>query len=182
VGWTTLHRKPGMSDREFFENEFPTTLVEHGEIVACSTVRNVFYAAVRNNDKAAYEPGKTWALVVLIQRTRGHYNFGYKEMDETMGPYESHAPAKVLDALSSTDNENAIAWRQDCRTNLAAKATRSKVQRGDTVIFDPPIAFTDGTTHSRMIFESHSTFASPETYLRYRVSNWRQHSYTVDAL
>jgi len=99
MGWTTLHRDPGTTDREFFETEFPTTLARDGEILACATVRNVFYAAVRTR-----ESGQVWALVVLLRRSRAGvgswYNFGYKEMDERMGPAEARCPARVLDLLS----------------------------------------------------------------------------------
>jgi hypothetical protein len=80
MGWTSTHREAGQSDRAYFEAEFPITLREQGEIVASSTVRGVFYAAVR--DRA---DDRVWALVVLVQRGRGWFNFTYKEMDETAG-------------------------------------------------------------------------------------------------
>ena len=36
MGWTTLHRDPGTTDREFFETEFPTTLAYRYEILTAS--------------------------------------------------------------------------------------------------------------------------------------------------
>jgi len=96
MGWTTLHRDPGTTDREFFETEFPSTLARDGKILACATVRSVFYAAVRTR-----ESGQVWALVVLLRRSRAGagswYNFGYKEMDERMGPAEARCPTRVPD-------------------------------------------------------------------------------------
>jgi hypothetical protein len=96
MGATSVHREPGMTDREFFEGELPETLTQRGEILACASVGNVFYAAVRNN-----EDGRVWALVVLMTRTRDYWNFTYKEMSEREGPCRaSRCPAKVLDLLS----------------------------------------------------------------------------------
>jgi hypothetical protein len=31
MGWTTLYRVPGLSDREFFENEFPAMLMAESD-------------------------------------------------------------------------------------------------------------------------------------------------------
>jgi hypothetical protein len=61
----SLLSDPGTTDREFFETEFPNTLTRDGEILACATVRSVFYAAVRTR-----ETGQVWALVVLLHRSR----------------------------------------------------------------------------------------------------------------
>ena len=99
MGWTTLHRVPGTTDREFFEAEFPDTLTRNGEILDCATGGGAFYAAVRTR-----ETGQVWALVVLVRRSgagAGRWgNFGYKEMDERMGPVEARCPARLLDLLS----------------------------------------------------------------------------------
>jgi hypothetical protein len=175
MGWTGTHREPGLSDRAFFEAEFPTMLRERGEIVACSTVQNVFYAAVR--DRA---DGQVWALVVLIQRGRGWFNFTYKEMDEAMGPGYVDAPAAVLDALTGTDKEWAIEWRKACREQLAAKAARPKVRRGALVTFDRPLSFGNGDTLSTLRFVERTTFEHPERPgQRYRVSRWRDRQHAV---
>jgi hypothetical protein len=101
MGWTSLHREAGMTDRAFFEQEFPTTLTRDGEILDCATVQGVFYAAVRNkktND--VDQEGTVWALVVLTQRAGGHYNYSYKEMSDSSGPTEARCPARILDLLT----------------------------------------------------------------------------------
>lgn len=43
--------------------------------------------------------------------------WGYKDIDETMGPVESHAPAAILDLLSPTTDQWALDWRERCRKN-----------------------------------------------------------------
>ncbi len=171
MGWTGLRRPPGLSDREFFEQEFPTTLTQNGRIVACATVRSVFYAAVENNANATYMPSKTWALVVLMQRNGGE--FCYKEMSEDMGPCESCAPAKVLNALSPTDIEWANNWRERCRMALA----KPKIKSGDRVKFSAPIKFTSGDELSELTFVKCSTFKADGRL--FRVSRWKDMEYSV---
>ncbi|ONI88108.1 hypothetical protein ALI22I_20430 [Saccharothrix sp. ALI-22-I] len=118
------------------------------EIVECASRINVFYAAVRTK-----ETGEVWALVVLVQRGRGQYNFGYKDMSESMGPVQADAPAKVLDVLTSTDSEYALAWRQRCRDNLAKSAAARNRQRsvtaGVVIQVATPIPFKNGRSVSR---------------------------------
>ena len=94
MGWTSLHRDQGMTDRAFFEREFPVTLTEKGEILDCATVASVFYAAVRSKDT-----GKVWGMVVLTQRAPGEYNFRYKELSESSsGDYQ--CPARIINLLT----------------------------------------------------------------------------------
>ena len=181
MGWTTLHRDKGMSDREFFEKEFPNGLTQNGKILKCATVRNVFYAAVQNNDDAPHMPGKVWALVVLIQRTRGDYNFGYKDMDENMGPNADDCPIEILDLLSPTDHDYALSWRASCRAKREALASKPKVGAGTRVRFATPLRFTNGDELS--VFERvdsrSSTFRSVETGRQYMISGWRDRAYEV---
>lgn len=146
MGWTTYHRPKGETDREHFQREL---LAPHGdEIVECATVHNVFYAAVRTATT-----GQVWAMVVLMQRTRGRANFGCKPMDETVGPIAYDAPATVLDALTPTDNEYAREWRQQCRDILAQRADARQRQRtvtaGVVIQTAVPLRFGNGLDASR---------------------------------
>ncbi len=192
MGSTSLRRPAGLSDREFFEREFPTTLGERGRIVACATQRvvgggewhRVFYAAVRNTDDAPHAPGQTWALVVLMHWQRGrnvHFNFTYKDLSDESGPGEDEAPAAVLDALSPTDHEYALDWRKRCRANLAWAAAQPRAKRGDVVVFLHPLRFGNGETLTDLVLVERSTFTRPGTSFRYRVPNWRRRVYTVRA-
>ncbi len=58
--------------------------------------------------------GEVFALVCLVRRnpksTDGHA-FGYKDMSESMGPWEDGCPAKILDLLTPTTSEYALDWR-----------------------------------------------------------------------
>lgn len=146
MGWTFYRRPKGESDRAHFERELLTNT--DYEIVECASKNGVFYAAVRTAST-----GEVWALVVLMRRSSGHYNFGYKDMEESMGPVVADAPAKVLDALTPTDNEYALEWRQRCRDNLAKKSAARERQRaitdGVVIKLAAPVQFKNGLRASR---------------------------------
>lgn len=96
MGWTSVHRDPGIRDREFFEGEFPATLTVNGQIVDCVTSAGVFYAAVRQAGT-----GDVWAMIILTRRSGGYINFSYKEMADSSGPFEACCPARILDLLTA---------------------------------------------------------------------------------
>lgn len=125
MGWVSYHRAKGETDRAHFERELLRN--PDYEIVQCASKNRVFYAAVRT-----ISTGEVWALVVLMQWTRGQFNFAYKDLDETMGPAAADAPAAVLDALTPTDHDYAVEWRERCRANLARRAAARERLRGVT--------------------------------------------------
>lgn len=179
MGWTSLHREKGMSDRAFFEQEFPSMLGTNGRILDCASVSNVFYAVVQNNENASYAPNEAWMLVVLMQRTRDWYNFTYKEMSEDMGPCEARCPERLLtliERLAPQPSEYAAEWRKNCWGNVYATKKAKKVTKGTVVYFKTPITFSNGDEVDKFIFVERSTFkAAPETgyYGRYRITSWR---------
>lgn len=155
MGWLYYHRPKGETDREHFQRE---VLGERYRIVECATVNNVFYAAVEALEGGYPREGVVTAFVALINRNGGDpHNFGYKDMDETCGPGDAEAPAKVLDALTPVEEAYgpvdehvpefganwAIQWRARCRRNLAKAAGRPKVRKGDTVKLAKPFTFAD---------------------------------------
>ena len=48
-------------------------------------------------------------------------HFGYKDMDENMGPCEADCPESVLALLGPTNSEHALEWRRRCFDNLALR-------------------------------------------------------------
>ncbi len=142
MGWVSYYRPKGETDRTHFERELLSS--PDDEIVQCASTNRVFYAAVRT-----ISTGEVWALVVLMKWTRGRFNFAYKDMDETMGPAEADAPAAVLDALTPTDHEYALEWRQRCRANLARRAAARRRQRevttGVVIQTAAPLLFENGS-------------------------------------
>lgn len=86
-----------------------------------------WYAAVRityksgaANPEPHYEADQdasyTFAAVFLTEISGREW--GYKDMDETMGPVQCAAPAAILDLLSPTTAPYALEWRKRCRQNV----------------------------------------------------------------
>ena len=92
-------------------------VISSGEVLKSTMVGSTYYAAVRNNK------GEVWAAVFL---TCGKWKdgtvWGYKDMDETMGPNEDKCPASILALLTPTDSQWANEWRERCRQNIAKAA------------------------------------------------------------
>ena len=79
------------------------------KVLKSAVVGNVYYAAIENDDKEVY------AIVILISTSRSDgFNFGYKDMSEFCGPYETKCPKSILKLLTPTDNKWANEWRQKC--------------------------------------------------------------------
>ena len=71
-------------------------------------------------------------------------------MTEHMGPNEAECPAAILDLLTSTDAEFAVAWRRRCRDALAARTNRPRLRNGWTLVFEEPVKFSDSAEHRRL--------------------------------
>src|SRR3546814_6670908 len=100
---------------------------DHRLTVLKSTVvgKNVYYAAC---ERVADADGAriVFAVVCLVRytpRARDGYIFAYKDMDETVGPCASKCPASILSLLTPTESQWANAWRERCRTVIAARST-----------------------------------------------------------
>lgn len=83
-----------------------------------------------------------FGVVILVSKGGGEWC--YKDMDETMGPAESQAPAKLLDLLSPTTRPYALEWRERCRAN--AKLASRKLAHGDKIKLAQALEFGDGVT------------------------------------
>ena len=74
--------------------------------------------------------GITFACLYLIKgnpRVQDDpYNWGYKDVDETMGPCDTDFPEAWLDLLSPIDSKYALEWRQAVR-DRAARDRRIKI-------------------------------------------------------
>ena len=120
MGWTFTtanHYKGNRVDR----------LKECEDLLTCSNkttdwkplkialVGSTVYAAVQITTATSK---KVYAAVILTKTDmKSFYNFGYKDMDETMCPCEHKCPVSILDLLTPTDNENANIWRSACYKN-----------------------------------------------------------------
>lgn len=155
MGWLYMQSLRGHSGpRAYLDDQFTNERPEQ----RCRVLRSAlvamrtYYAAVeivrRGGDR------EVTALVCLVRynlRDREGYIFGYKDMDQSMGPNEAECPSAILDLLTPTEGPCAVAWRERCRGSVARRASKPKLRSGQTIVFAEPIAFSDGATFDRMV-------------------------------
>lgn len=176
MGWTYTQKRDGETVREFFEREFGGG----GTIIDCTVVK-------MRTAYIAYQPKGTDDVVAIVclldYRPNDWLNFGYKDMDETMGPYECECPERILKLLTPTDHEYALGWRERCWARIHERAEKPKLTDGCTVRFAQPIKFTDGRTLDTFKVEKHGrTVRFLNGYTRYRLSDWAEREYEVVSL
>lgn len=151
MGWTFTHRAKGQSHLDWFKQEWP----ESGKnIVAMASKGKVVYGAYK-----VPETGHVAALVILIQWVPSdpRFNFGYKDMDESMGPNEADCPEKILKLLSPVDDlykpgthshEWASNWRERCWSKIKSRQARGKLEAGKYLYWPEAVRFTDGQSYN----------------------------------
>jgi len=87
-----------------------------------------------NTMYALHESGKPgevskWICVYLLIRG-GEYHWGYKPIEESMGPYYFDCPVSYLDEADATTSQSAIEWRAEVR-RLAAIRSSIKPKVGE---------------------------------------------------
>jgi hypothetical protein len=175
MGWLYFHVEPGVSTYDALARDFAESFkkVEPG---AHATTSGAFYAVMtfepdETSDymRQVYEPcadGKyRYLLVCLIDRkSKDFYNFGYKDMDELMGPVADDCPVRLLDMLSPLtnrmDDDGPTQWarnfRERCRRHVEVRRERKlMLQPGAVIATEKPIRWTDGHESSRYRVESH---------------------------
>ncbi|WP_211328038.1 DUF6927 domain-containing protein [Thermodesulfitimonas autotrophica] len=135
-----------MSVRQFFEKQFNRIEDDgkYGKILDCAVVNlRTAYIAYEIGD--AQGKREVIAIVcVLDYKPNDYYNFGYKDMDETMGPYRYDCPERILKMLTPTKHEWAREWREKCWERIRAKKTRPKLKKGMVIKFADSIVFSSG--------------------------------------
>ena len=141
MGWTSYHATHYKNGRVDRKAECDAYFMEglnrgHFNVLKSAMVGSTYYAAVSplkrggaedENGKRIYvdipESERVVFGVVFLTSTdiKDYYNFAYKDMDETCGPYKYDCPKGILDLLTPTENEYANEWRRCCRENLAKK-------------------------------------------------------------
>lgn len=152
MGWTYTHKQRGQSVKDFFRQEFNH---EYGEVIDVAqkgyTEAYVAYRIPAHNKFGFHYPERVIAIMCCIRYTRDYYNFGYKDMDETMHPYYYNCPERILKLLTPTDNTSAWEWRQTCWEKINKRKARPKLKVGDKIKFKTPLNFTNGDKISEFI-------------------------------
>lgn len=138
MGWTFTHRDKGTyTDAEWFAKQFPNTIKKCKPIGSASKFGAFFW--VMETD-AANEPrlvpdenGKVrLAFIILTKWVKDSYNFGWKEMGEFQGVYETGMPEKLFKLLSPFKEppKNAEDYVQNWRQRNQAWIDASKKAKG----------------------------------------------------
>lgn len=154
MGWTFTDREKGVKNSDFFGDDFWS---DGYEVLDTAQVGfRTIYQAVRRPD------GLVFAAVHLVKWVRDYpFNFGYKNMSESMGPGESAAPARILDLLSPVGElypddtksfEWATEWRERCRAGLANRVGLV-LRTGAILALDKPIKW-HGASLGRLLVEN----------------------------
>ena len=100
------------------------------EILHMAQRGRVWYVAAKVEVKGKEEVIGHVVLTTIKKNSYGYgKEFGYKVMDETVGPYYFDAPKVLLNKLTAPLNENAREWREKCLKG------KKKVEIGDVVTF-----------------------------------------------
>ena len=174
MGWTYRTKDDGQSVADVLDE---LCTFESGgyrsRLLDCAVV-SLFtaYAAVERITIATGEK-EVYALVCLLDHVPGErHNFGYKDMDETMGPYEDQCPERILKLLTPTENPCALRWRKKCWERIERRKKYAPLKSGNYLVLDRPIEFADG--QKRHVFYIKDArrrifLASPNGYLRYKL-------------
>lgn len=108
------------------------------EVLKSAMKGSVYYAAVKRVDKTNGDSIVFGAVFLTSTDRRSWCDFGYKDMDETCGPYESECPKSILELLTETDSECAKEWRERCWANVNRPKDKSlaSVKIGQVIEFN----------------------------------------------
>lgn len=134
MGWTFTHRPKGITTKRFFEDSCNYSREDgsYGKILDCKAFLDTVYMAYEVKRKDS--PKEVVGIVCLTKYVKDYHNFGYKDMDETMGPYSYHCPKSILDKLTPTDNEAALKWREKCKEQIAKNEKAKTLKVGDKIM------------------------------------------------
>lgn len=137
-----------------------------GEVLKSTMRGSTYYAALKHTDKRTNEVVNVGVVILTSSDLKSGFNFGYKDMDETMGPGYYDCPKSILNLLSPTDNECALEWRKNCIENAEKKKSSwlKNVAIGEKIIYTR----FDGTEISLI---KHAPAGQFKTWFWYNPSN-----------
>jgi hypothetical protein len=156
MGWLTYHKPVGVKAVDSIKDHVGAEWwAKH--VVASSATREAVFLVVRRHepDSTIYVPdadGYTRGLAVFKIGVwpKSEYNFGYKDMTESMGPCGCEAPVSILDQCSplregETPTESSLAYarsyRERSRALAAAKAFKRGLKPGKVVTLREALSF-----------------------------------------
>ena len=159
MGWTFYHKPKGVKAVDSIIAGCGPEFAK--KIVASSATREAVFLVAQFHEPASkvYVPdadGMIRALLVYaiksVPKASDGYNFGYKDMEEGMGPYGCPAPMSIIaqcselqDPIGPLPDYSSLKSARNYRAGSAAHAARMKLKRGlkpgDKVVLPEPLLF-----------------------------------------
>ena len=140
MGWTSYHVDGRINRKEECDRMW-TQEEKNGypklRVLKSAVKGSIYYAAVEKS-RAGNVECVFGVVTITSTNNKDYYNFSYKEMDETSGPYYCDCPKSILDLLTPTESEYANEWRKKCLEKLERNKsglTLSKLPIGTTIKF-----------------------------------------------
>jgi hypothetical protein len=156
MGWTETNWRKGTKIKDWFVEGYnqETDKIKQTVLDTALVARSEAYAAIETINKVTGERTVSMIVVIVKFQNGGYYNFRYKDMHETCGPYIYRCPKSLMILLTPTDNKNALEWRQRVNEYWAQKDKSNKKMKklniGDTIVFTKPLRFSNGTSYKSL--------------------------------
>jgi hypothetical protein len=159
MGWTYYYKPKGIKAIDSIkENSLGREWCEKHFVKASASLGAVFIVGkFHEPESKVYVPdadGMVRAILVYkIQSVpKDHYNFGYKDMEESMGPYGCPCPPSIIEAASPLRDpigpepeysslRSARAYREGSLAAHKAKAAKRALKVGAKVKLPKPLSF-----------------------------------------
>ena len=143
MGWTFFHKPKGIKAVEAVKNSFGADWCANKVVAETATREGVFLVLkVHEPDSTVYIPDadgfiRTLAVVMIKSVPKDQYNFGYKDMTETMGPYGCEAPLSIIaqcselrDPIGPEPRFSSLRSVREYRARCARVAAFKALKRG----------------------------------------------------
>lgn len=182
MGWIFTHKPQKMTVREFFEKEFnyEKDNGRYGRVIDCAAYLNVAYLAYEIGKVGDPDSKEIIAIICLLSyRPKDYYNFGYKDIGESMGPYYYDCPERILKLLTPTSDPTANEWRQECWRRVRARKARPRLRKGMVIKFEKKIIFQNGVQEDtfRVLNPKRLLFEDVSGWHRYKLRRWILQNY-----
>lgn len=157
MGTITYHKPVGVKAVDAIKAELGAEWCSNKLVAATATREAVFVVSKHHEPNSeVYVPGadgfvKALSVFKLSLAPKSHYNFGYKDMAETMGPYGCEAPLSIIAEASPLRDgpegdeysslKSAREYRERSKAMAEVKALKRGLKVGDVVELKEPLSF-----------------------------------------
>lgn len=139
MGWTFMNSRSFGKQNLIDHLIAPSYWGEEFRVLGHSVVGNHLWAAVEHlTDKGdRIKAGDRFIFLALMQSGLPDSGWGYKDLDESMGPCAVDCPLKILELAGTPRTEGAAQWREQVRQQHRKKAeTKSLLKPGSVVSYE----------------------------------------------